>query len=289
MRQFFTRTCLYLFYYLFFPAASGCQPVIYQSPAAYDLAKPQRFVLKEPLHEISGITFLHGNADTVYAIEDEDGKLFSFHLGDAEYRHTKFGKKGDYEDVTILDDKEFVVLRSDGSLFTFPVLNAREKKIDNANEYPNILPPGEYEGLFADDDGRLIAMCKNCPDDKHKEVSIFALRKNAAGRLSITDRFKVNVSGQALTSEKKKVRFHPSGLSKNPVTHQWYILSSVNKALIVLDNQWKIIGFYELDPAVFRQPEGIAFDAKGNMYISNEGAEGSANILVFNYKTPKHL
>jgi len=48
--------------------------------------------------------------------------------------------------------------------------------------------------------------------------------------------------------------------------------------------QWKLKKTYQLDPILFKQPEGLAFDSKGNMYISNEGHGGNANVLLFNYK-----
>ena len=41
---------------------------------------------------------------------------------------------------------------------------------------------------------------------------------------------------------------------------------------------------YALDPELFKQPEGLAFDRRGNMYISNEGGKGDANVLLFPYK-----
>jgi hypothetical protein len=72
--------------------------------------------------------------------------------------------------------------------------------------------------------------------------------------------------------------------ARHPINHDWYILSSVNRSLIQLDGNWKIKGYYQLNPSNFRQPEVICFDSAGNMYISNEGAEGSANIQVFTFK-----
>src|ERR1700743_1252946 len=127
----------------------------------YDLAAPKKFIVSEALREISGICLLRGNPDTMYAIEDETGKLFVFHLGDGKFPSRKFGKHGDYEDVTILDEKEFVVLRSDGSLFVFPTSFVRTGDIRSVRSYEHILPGGEYEGLFGDKGGRLIALCKN--------------------------------------------------------------------------------------------------------------------------------
>ena len=45
---------------------------------------------------------------------------------------------------------------------------------------------------------------------------------------------------------------------------------------------WKIKNVYQLDPAIFHHPEGIAFDEQSNLYISNEGDETqNGNILKF--------
>lgn len=284
-----------LFCVLVFSSFGGCkEPGPIESPPGYNLGMPKKFVLGDDLHEISGITFLGGNSDTMYAEEDEDGKLFYFHLGDGKFPYQKFGKRGDYEDVAILDQKEFVLLRSDGSLYVFPVGYVREGEVrkkdrgTEVREYEHILPAGEYEGLFGDVDqqgARLIALCKNCPDDDQKdEVSGYVLRYNARHELVVTEHFRVDVSGLKLTSINRKVRFHPSCLARHPLTHEWYIISSVNKVLLVLDDKWKVKASYALSPSLFKQPEGLAFDRKGNMYISNEGQEGNANILVFQYK-----
>src|SRR6202000_1491590 len=124
------------------------------SPPGYDLGAPKKYVVSESLHEISGICFLRGNADTMYAIEDEKGKLYYFHLGDNRFPAFKFGNHGDYEDVTILNESEFVVLRSDGSLFVFPLGLIRGSDNKAVQSYLHILPKGEYEGLYGDEGGK---------------------------------------------------------------------------------------------------------------------------------------
>ncbi|HTI89346.1 MAG TPA: SdiA-regulated domain-containing protein [Puia sp.] len=285
-----------LFGIAMFTSFMSCQEPVQQkiSPPGYDLATPKKYLMNDVLHEISGIVFLKGNPDTAYSIEDEDGKLFYYHLGDGKYPYWKFGKGGDYEDVAILDNKEFVVLRSDGTLLVFPIDRERmEKDSDRSKKseqdltrvYGNILPAGEYEGLYADGGDRLIALCKNCADDDQRdEVSAYVVQYNAGHELAVTGHFLVAVNPATLTSEHKKVRFHPSALARHPVTKEWYILSAVNKALLVLDDQWKLKKTYPLDPGLFKQPEGLAFDRNGNMYISNEGAGGNANVLFFSYK-----
>jgi hypothetical protein len=275
------------------------------SPPGYDLGAPEKFVLDEELHEISGICFDGGRADTIYAIEDEDGEIFHFHVGDRRWPSVKFGKRGDYEDVTILDrgpgtdaagpagaergaamtSKQIVVLRSDGSLFTFPVGFIADANKDSVVAYEQLLPDGEYEGLFGDEDGSLVALCKKCSEDKDLEQATgYTIRPDEQGRLAVQGKFVVDVKGVPMsTATKKKLKFHPSGIARHPLTKEWYIISAVNKVLMIVDDQWKVKSSWQLNVNLFKQPEGICFDSKGTLYISNEGDEGDANILVFRY------
>lgn len=280
-----TITFLLLIFFIAFSCKNVAQ---YKSPAGYAFNKPEKFIMNQALHEISGITFIEGKKDTIFAIEDEKGKLFSITLGSETLSHVKFAKKGDFEDVTVLNNNTVSVLRSDGSLFLFPVTEIGKEKIDSLHEYDNILPEGEYEGL-AGEDGKLYALCKNCMADNEKaEVSVYSMSQDSGKILTVSGSFKIDLS--PIKPEdikgKGKGKFHPSGLAKNPVTHEWFIISSVNKLLLVLDEQWKIKEYYPLDPSLFKQPEGIAFNSRGDVYISNEGGEGDANILLFRYQKP---
>lgn len=280
----------HFFYYLIICFAGGalfgqCKTaVIYKSPAGYNLNKPETIVLNEALHEISGITFSKGNDTTVFAIEDEDGKLYSYTLANEKLIKSKFGKKGDYEDVTIFKDSIIAVLRSDGSILLFPIADAGKEKIDSVQNFKNILPVGEYEGLAASG-SNLYALCKNCPDDKtSKVVSVQVLQMKADNQLSIYKTFPVDISMIQSGEANGKIKFHPAAFGKNPLTHEWFILSSVNKMLVILNEQWKATSFILLDPALFKQPEGLAFNSKGDLYISNEGGTGAPNILLFRYQ-----
>ena len=271
-----------LLLFLAFVSCKNKQP--YKSPAGYDIKKPEKLVMKNSLREISGIAFISGKEEVLYAIEDEAGKLFSITPGSDQLSHSKFAKKGDYEDVTILNDSTVAVLKSNGSFYLFSINEIGKEKMDGVKEYEKILPEGEYEGLSADST-KLIALCKNCPGDKEKkEVSVYTLQPGSGDSLTVTNTFKIDITLIQSTDESSKEKFHPSGIAKNPITHEWYIISSVNKLLLILDEQWKAKEYYSLDPSLFKQPEGITFNSKGDLYISNEGGDGDANILIFRYK-----
>ncbi len=258
----------------------------YQSPPGYDFNNPEKFRVVENLLEISGIALYKGSSDTFYAIEDEDGKLFRFHLGDKKPFSSKFGKRGDYEDIAICNE-QVIVLRSDGVLFSFPFSEAGNKEIVNVREWKDILPPGEFEGMYADNvTGKLYILCKHCSDDNtKKQISGYIFEVAPDGTISGTGGFSVSVKDIEKISGEKKLSFHPSALAKNMQTQQWYIVSSVNKLLVVTDAEWKIKEVYPLQPALFSQPEGIAFDNDQNLYISNEGDElKSGDILKFKFQ-----
>ncbi|OJV97431.1 MAG: SdiA-regulated family protein [Chitinophagaceae bacterium] len=259
--------------------ASGQEEV--KTPKEYNLDKPERFAMPESLLEISGISFYKGNNDTVYAIQDEEGKLFRLAWGNKKQYHVKFGKSGDYEDVSILRDR-VVVLKSNGSLYSFPFSDAIYEEIDSVQEWPRLLPEGEYEGMFGDENsGLLYILCKNCKVDDKDNVTGYIYQLGDSS-LAPAGQFNVDVESIKPFSGKVKKGFRPSALAKNPVTGEWFIVSAINKLLVIADENWKIKNAYPLNGNTFNQPEGIAFDKSGNMYISNEGDDLSAgNILKF--------
>jgi DNA-binding beta-propeller fold protein YncE len=237
--------------------------------------------MPESLLEISGIAFYKGESDTVYGIQDEQGRLFRLAWGEKKQNNAKFGKQGDYEDVTIING-QVVILKSNGTLFSFPFADAIYEEVDSVKEWKHLLPQGEYEGMYGDDaTGNLYVICKNCPEDNSKDmVSGYIIHLSDSVYQAGT--FQVNVDQIKSFTGKVKRGFRPSGLAKNPVTSEWFMVSAVNKLLVVTDSNWKIKEACFLNGNIFNQPEGIAFDAEGNLYISNEGDDLSqGNILKF--------
>jgi hypothetical protein len=248
---------------------------------SYDLDKPEKFFMPESLLEISGIAFVKDDPDTVYAIQDEEGKLFKLRWNEKKQTHTKFGKRGDYEDLAIGNGEVFV-LKSNGRIFSFPLAEAAYEETDNVKEWNSLLPSGEYEGIFADEQtGKLYVLCKSCPGDK-KSGLLSGYIFQTGDSIVPQGRFNLDLHSLSPFTGRVKQGLRPSALAKNPVTGEWFILSSVNKLLVVTDGQWKVRNAVHLNGNEFNQPEGIAFDSRGNLYISNEGGDLSeGNILLF--------
>ncbi|HVY76711.1 MAG TPA: SdiA-regulated domain-containing protein [Puia sp.] len=269
------------FLFLLSVLQSGCSSAQNQQPLKeYALDKPEKFFMPESLLEISGIAFYRGNPDTVYAIQDEEGKLFRLRWMEKKQYHSKFAKRGDYEDLAILGDQVFV-LKSNGHLYAFPLSEADYEEVEQVREWKEILPPGEYEGLFADEQtGQLYVLCKHCEAGGKDRVPGYIFQTGDS--LKQVGSFVLDMRAQRPITGKAKDSFRPSALAKNPVTGEWFILSAVNSMLVITDAQWKVKTTVHLNQNEFNQPEGIAFDTRGNLYISNEGGDlTEGNILRF--------
>jgi len=252
-----------------------------QTVKNYRLEKPQKFNMPESLLEISGITLYKGKKDTFYAIQDEQGRLFRIALGVKKQVNAKFGRQGDYEDLAIVNDR-VIILKSNGHLISFPFADRIYAEVDSVQEWKDVLPKGEYEGMYADEaSGNIYVICKNCPEDNSKnKVSGYILHNGDA--IDPVGGFQIDVDEIKHITGKVKRGFRPSGIAKNPLTSEWFIISAVNKLLVVTDDKWKIKEACILSSNLFNQPEGIIFDSTGTLYISNEGDDLSeGNILKF--------
>jgi hypothetical protein len=253
----------------------------------YDLDHPDKFIMPDQLLEISGIAFHNLDADTVYSIQDEDGRVFRQRWGEKRQSNTKFSSKGDYEDIGIMKETVFV-LKSNGSIFTFPFPDVRKEKTDSVKEFKKILPKGEYESMYVSDaDSKVYVLCKNCKVDAKKSTAtgyIFDFHAETQ-ELEESGTFTIDLKPIEKLGDEVKGGLKASALGRNPATKEWYIVSSVNKMLVVTKPDWSVKSVHHLDSGTFNQPEGIAFDKSQNLYISNEGDDiSNGNIHKFNYQ-----
>ncbi|PWJ58174.1 uncharacterized protein YjiK [Dyadobacter jejuensis] len=249
----------------------------------YDLESPAKSLLPNILTEISGITFSSEHTDTLLAVQDELGLLFHVSPEGSLLAQSVFGKKGDYEGVALLNHRIFV-LRSDGTIF---LLGVPRGKPSSTEIIEGLLPKGEYEGICGDSlTNTLTVLCKNCKVDKGAEqVTAYTIPVDFSdGIVQISQPISQKIDLHVPASEKRWFNkpFQPSAIARHPVSGEWYMVSSINLSLVVADSNWIIRQVYPLKRSVFNQPEGLAFDKVGNLYISNEGdKKRKGNILMF--------
>jgi len=257
-------------------------------PTGYDLANPEVFEMNGVLEEISGITLFQGNPDTLFAQQDEAGKLFFFALGDKKPQQIRFGNDGDYEDIAI-SGEDVIVLRSDGSLYRFPIKERHGKRIESVTTWKKPFPKGEYESLAARaDDSQLYILCKACEiDRKQASTTGYRFRLAEDGTLSESVSFSVSHAQIEHYVSLDGKPFQPSSMAWNPHTGEWYVISSINKMLVVLDEKWQVTGAYPLDPKRYIQPEGLAFDNNRALYIASERGKKGKWAAVFKFPFEK--
>lgn len=256
---------------------------VYTSPEGYDLTQPETFYLSDALHEISGITFPIQGSDKIAAVEDETGTLYQFRPGDKGMFEGKFGKKGDYEGIAATN-QHMIVLTSDGSLSTFPLSNIKEKTIQNVIKTEKLIPDDEYEGLAVNPaDQTIYVLCKECKVDKGTDIVTGYVFDIQDDQPILKESFEIDSKHINSLQNLKGKDFKPSALAKNTQTGEWFILSSVNKMLVVTGENWNVKAVYPLNPTDFNQPEGIAFDTDNNLYISNEGGDKTKKGTILKF------
>lgn len=231
------------------------------------------FVLDDKLLEISGIVHL-GN-EMVAAINDEQGELFIVNLVNDSSVSYKFKGKGDYEDLAKTDSSYFV-LESNGNLIEImpPSTDHQTYKFEEKNI--------EFESLvWYKKENKLILISK---DQKNKKKGITAYSFDLQTKQFDPEPF-FNISYKEVFTklENYNAECKPSAAAINPVNNKLYIIAAVGKILLECSSKGKIERIYKINPAHFPQPEGITFATNGDMYISNEGADGKATILKFPY------
>lgn len=247
-------------------------------PVEYNLNKPEVIKLTKEIDQISGIV-CSATDNGLYAIDDDNGDLYHIALTkETKITKWKFGKNADYEDLVLVDGF-FYVLESSGKIIRFP----SSFPITDANEYSlDIKNRNEFESLYYDSDNRrLMMLCKQCKEDNADMVSAYSIDINTN---SFDSKPAQQLSRKQIEqqTQKKTGRLKFSAANVNPLNGYIYMLSSINKLLVVTDKNYNVKATYKLDKKLFHQPEGICFAADGTMYISNEASSGKeSNILIF--------
>lgn len=247
-----------------------------------NLENRESFSLPPELDEISGHIFLPNNDNIVYCVQDELGTLYGFDLSNQQVVSTKkFADKGDFEGVTT-DGKNFYVLKSNGNIYSFSVDEAEivEPKIAKVG-----LGKGEYESLAIDTvKKQLIVLCKSCKEDKgNKQSTGYLLNYTDNGDVTLDKPFIINLEEASAISSSFPRVFNPSAITKKVSTNEWYILSSIDKLILITDADFKPKEVIPFSRKLYEQPEGLAFDSKEKLYISSEKGD-NASAMIYKIK-----
>ncbi|MFT7592371.1 MAG: hypothetical protein ACI9UJ_002306 [bacterium] len=205
----------------------------------------------------------------VVAIQDEMAHIYYVDLQTGKILDQfDFGKNADFEGVAA-HNQYFYVLRSDGTIFKVSQTSVTEQFKFKHNKH------FDFEGMCLDESkNRLLVACKEHGDkDKRDHIFIYSFLLDS-GTYDKKPSFKIKL-------EKVHKNFKPSGIAIHP-NGNIYVISSFSKTLLVLSPNGDILNHEQLNEYIIHQPEGITFNSNGDLYVSNERTETSANILKFN-------
>ncbi|MBN1652860.1 MAG: hypothetical protein JXA30_03710 [Deltaproteobacteria bacterium] len=266
----------------------------------YTLFHPDQIIeLPNRLKEISGITDISDYE--LGCVQDEDGIIFIYDLKQQKIaRKIRFGRSGDYEGLTRVGNKYFV-LRSDGLLYE--IMTSKGKTTTETHKTG--LPTKNNEGLGFDPLHNRLLIAPKSRLGKGREYkdtrAIFSYDLESKEFLS-EPVFKFSIRaiqqyaearGQDIPTRHKKkgekrtrsaLRFMPSSIAVHPMTGEFFVLSAIDHVLATFDKDGGVTGYARLNPKLFRQPEGITFLSTGDMVIANEGAGNEPTLLFFKWK-----
>lgn len=260
-----------------FTTACG-QKKEYKGPDGYDMENPQKLTMINELDEISGISY-YAKDQGIFAESDEMGYIYKFALAQPHnVKRWKFGHKQDFEDMVLLDSV-FYLLSSNGDILSLK-FNTQDSFAKTEYRFPE--KKCEFESLYYDDaKQKLVLICKNCTADNSKTLRAYSFDMTTG---TYEPAFIIDVTPILQLVKEDAKRFKPSAAALHPITKELYIVSSINKLLVVADRDGHIKKAYQLDPSYYKQPEGLCFTPTGDMLISNESAgQGLADILVYSY------
>lgn len=261
--------------------------------AGYDLAAPSAVhELPDELAEVSALTDLDGT--TVACLQDELGAVFHVDVvsGGVVEQHP-FGPEGDYEGLTRVDDALWV-LRSDGQL---SALREVDGALTVVEEVRLDLEHGNLEGLCYDPFGEvLLVAAKDAPKGAKDRRRVFSVDpRDPTGEPRLVHSFSLaelieaaEASGVQLPrrttrkgKEKVALALRFSSIAVHPVTGELFLLSGVDRALVVIRREGTLVGMVFLDADLLPKPEGITFLPGGELVLASEGAGGPARLLSF--------
>ena len=239
----------------------------------------KKWELPKPLLEISGLSYMDGNRFA--CVQDELGIIFIYNTTTSSIeKKISFGGMGDYEGLAVVGETVWV-LRADGKLFEVNNINAADPAVKEYSTH--LTTKQDPEGLCYDKkNNRLLVAIKGneLDTDDYKGIYAFDLASKTMNEQPV---FEIDLHNKAFetnnSGKKKKGSFNPSDIAIHSLNGDMYLTDGRNSKLLITDAAGVIKKLYQLNTSEFAQPEGIIFNAAGDLFIANEGAKLPANIL----------
>ena len=264
----------------------------------YELEQPARsLALPAILQEVSAVSYV--DEHRVAMVQDEQGIIFFCSLMDGKIlSKVTFAGSGDYEGLVILNDEAWV-LRSDGDLYHVNAIYS-SKPSTRKIETP-LKQKDDTEGLAYDAQEKQLLIGLKEPAklngkrrNNQRAIYAYDLERNFTSALpymllemsELKRVYENQVSGKKSASfdPDKKQEFQPSDLAIHPITGHIYHIAAKGQLLVVSDRKGIIRFVRNLPNKIFRKPEGISFDPRGNMFIASEGNGSNGTLLEFRYQ-----
>ncbi len=240
-----------------------------------------RWVLPTELKEVSGLAVTaDGN---LLAHNDEQGRVFvidpkrgvvtkQFMVGSGDLR-------GDFEAIAVRGSEIFMLL-SNGTIYRF-----REGADGESVRYTTVDTKlgreCEFEGMAIAGETALL-VCKNVAKRGPRDQLViyrWDLEGSASQQPSM-----LTVPLPSLTGPNGWKSLHPSDMAIDPVTKNYVIIASQEKALIEITPTGQVMRSGPL-PEASEQAEGVAILKDGILAISDEGNRSPATITLYRWPT----
>ena len=274
-------------------------------PFPYKLTQPDKKIeLPGYLAEVSALGYFPDNQ--LVMTQDENGIIYVLDLEKEEITGDfRFKNKGDFEGIEVIGNTAYV-LRSDGVIYEVPNFTQDDPE---TNKFETSLSERDDTEGFGFDPATqtLLIACKEAtrkggekiryqrsvigfdlqslqalPDPYMtidlREIQAFLLQ-HAEGEDGLAD-------ARAFDPEKGG-SLKPSGIAVHPISGYIFVIASNGQRMVVFNQKHQVVQVQKLPREIFGQPEGICFNPKGDLFISNEGRSGKGNVLMFTYQSNK--
>lgn len=252
----------------------------------YNLKKPvARFQLPSYLNEISGLSNVSGKL-YLACLQDEKGQIFYIDKQTgAVTEGALFKTDGDFEGIEVVDGVAWCI-RSKGKLsrvLANTPTETLELPFNTAVDIEGLGYDGQLKALLIADKGAV-------KQQDSRQIWAYSLQNKQLRplfQLQKKDFYafltqKKSNHAKDYAPETPIFDFGPSSIATDPKSGHYYILSSVNKLLVVVDKKGQLQEIVKLDKQQHPQPEGLCFDEKNRLYISDEAKNGeTAHIEVY--------